>query len=88
MKTNYRKAFTELKKIGAPVHEGGWSRDEGFRISAEDNYPIVWADYYQMTDGADTGFTMGVNNKIEKILGKHGLMCEWCNPGVLDVFEK
>jgi hypothetical protein len=47
MKANYRKAFNALEKIGAPVREGGWSRDEGFRISAEDNYPIVWADYYE-----------------------------------------
>ena len=76
--SNEKQAFVELKRIGAPVFAGGY--DGGlFRISAEDNDDVLWADYY-----VDCGY---VSEAIEAILDKHGLFCEWCNAGVLDVFE-
>lgn len=85
MKRNFRKAFNELKKIGAPVREGGWSKDDGFRISGEDNTNYVWADYYN--EFCSNDYEFGVSPKITDILNRHGLYCEWCNPGVLDVWE-
>jgi len=85
MKRNFRKAFNELKKIGAPVYEGGWNSDDTFRISGEENYDEIWADYYDEFCSSDYEF--GVSPKINNILAKHGLYAEWCNPGVLDVCE-
>ena len=88
MKRNYRTAFNALQKIGCPVLEGDdYGNMDKFRISAENNDQECWADYYQMTDGDDTGFMMGVNNKINDILDANGLFAEWCNPGVLAVCE-
>ena len=47
MQRNYKKAFTALKKLGAPVIEGDdYGDDKFFRISAEYNDDVVWADYY------------------------------------------
>ena len=47
MKQHYRKAFNALKKIGAPVIEGGDNGEDTFRISAEDNTDEKrWADYH------------------------------------------
>jgi hypothetical protein len=86
MKRNQRNAFKTLKGLGVPVYEGGWDGDEDtFRISAEENYDTIWADYYMMTDGG--GYEFGVHPVITKTLTKYGLHCEWCNPGVLDVYE-
>ena len=86
MKRNVREAYKVLKAFGVPVHEGGWNgNEETFRISAEDNYDVVWADYY-MTSEAD-GYVFGVHPFINKTLAKYGLFAEWCNPGVLDVCE-
>lgn len=86
MKRNIRKAYTALKKLGVPVYEGGWNgNDDTFRISAEENYDEIWADYYMMTDGG--GYEFGVHPKINEVLSKNGLFAEWCNPGVLDVCE-
>lgn len=85
MKRNFRLAYNELKKIGAPVREGGYNGDDTFRISGEENYDTIWADYYNEFLSADYEF--GVNPKITNILNKYGLYCEWCNPGVLDVWE-
>lgn len=83
MKQNARLAFNALKKIGAPVLD---TDREGchFRISGEDNGDETWADYY---DGHYLGWDFGVNPKIEAILEKHDLMCEWENPGVLGVYD-
>ena len=47
----------------------------------------VWADYYEMSDGCDTGFMMGVSNKINDVLDANGLFAEWINPGVLGVWD-
>lgn len=85
MKRNFRTAFNQLKKIGAPVYEGGWSQEEGFRISAEENHSEIWADYYG--EYLPASYEFGVNPKITAVLDKHGLMAEWCNPGVLDVCQ-
>jgi hypothetical protein len=78
-----RLAFSELKKIGAPVlHFGeGYGGNGLFAISAEMNDDELWADMYF------EGFDFGVNPIIESILEKYGLFCEWYNPGVLDVYE-
>jgi len=85
MKRNIRKAFTELKKIGAPVYEGGWNGGDTFRISGEENCNEIWADYYNEFGSSEYEF--GVSPKITSVLTKNGLYCEWCNAGVLDVYE-
>ncbi len=86
MKRNYRAAYNQLKKMGVPVHEGGYNGDDTFRISGEDNYPTVWADYYR--EGSKrTLDDFGVNHKINDVLQKHGLFAEWENTGVLGVAE-
>ena len=87
MKNNYRKAFTALKKIGAPVIEGGDNGEDTFRISGEDNVDEIWADYYEEFTSSSENFLFGVNNKINDILDKQGLYAEWINPGVLSVQE-
>ena len=87
MKNNYRKAFTALKKIGAPVIEGGYNGENTFRISGADNVDEVWADYYEEFTSSSDNFLFGVNNRINDILDKHGLYAEWINPGVLSVQE-
>lgn len=85
MKRNYRTAFNQLKKMGVTVYEGDYEGGDGFRISGEDNYPVMWADYYCMgTDGMDD---FGVNPLINAVLEKQGLFAEWCNTGVLGVAE-
>lgn len=94
MKRNARNAYKALVKIGAPVMEEPWNNGY-FRISGETNYQagefggnkVVaenWADYYN-ENGSD--FDFGVNPKINKILDKYGLYCEWQNPGVMDVYD-
>ena len=86
---NVLKAYEELKAIGAPVMHlgGGFGGDALFAISAEENYDYVWADYYAENEfpGMYEGYEFGVSPKINKILNKHGLFCEWYNAGVLDV---
>jgi len=86
MKRNYRTAYNELLKMQCPVIEGGDRGEDTFRISAEQNCEdvneTVWADYNNMGSGL-----FGVNNKINKVLDKHGLYAEWINPGVLSVQE-
>lgn len=88
MKTNAKKAFEALKKIGVPVNENKWTNDESehFTISGEDNYPEIWADYYNEYNLGSTD-DFGVSLKINKILDKFGLFAEWYNPGVLCVFD-
>jgi hypothetical protein len=84
MEKNFQKAFNALEKIGCPVIEG-WDDPDKFVISAENNYPVVWADYYCEFPGGLDDF--GVSNKINKILDKYGLFAEWINPGLLGVNE-
>lgn len=88
MKANFKKAFNELQRMGAPVYEGGWNGEDTFRISGEDNYDAdknfyLWADYYAMDYG-----DFGVNPEITKVLDKFGLFAEWVNPGVLSVYNQ
>ena len=83
MQRNYKKAFTALKNLGAPVIVGDdYGDDKFFRISAEYNDDVVWADYYQMDMGL-----FGVNQVVVDILDANGLFAEWINPGVLGVHE-
>lgn len=85
MKQKYRTAYNQLKKLGVPVYEGGYNGDDTFRISGEDNYPTVWADYWGSDNpGLDC---FGVNLKINAILEKQGLYAEWENGGVLGVAQ-
>ena len=86
MKQKYRTAYNQLKKLGVPVYEGGYNGDDTFRISAEENYDTVWADYYREFGGT-TLDDFGVNHKINAILEKQGLYAEWENGGVLGVAE-
>ena len=85
MKRKFRTAYNQLKKIGCPVYEGGWNGEDTFRISAEDNADHIWADYYMMSE--EGGYLFGVSPRINEVLDKHGLFAEWCNPGVLNVWE-
>ena len=85
MKRNYRTAYDQLKKIGAPVILGGYNDEDTFRISGESNYPITLADCYG--GGQPDLDDFGVNNKINAILEKQGLYAEWINGGVLGVAE-
>ena len=89
MKQHARSAYDKLKALGVPmyIHEG---EPYHFLISAEENYDTVWADYYAMTDGVlyyDDLDDFGVNEKINAILDKHDLFCEWQNPGALGVYD-
>jgi len=83
MKKHYRKAFNALKKIGAPVIEGGYNGEDTFRISAEDNTgDKTWADYHDQAIGL-----FGVCDEITNILKENKLFAEWINPGVLGVYD-
>lgn len=86
LETRAKRAFEKLQKMGAPVmHLGeGWMGNALFSISGEDNDGEVWADYYLYDSNK---YVFGVSPKIDKVLSQYGLYCEWCNPGVLDVFE-
>ena len=87
MNKNARTAYNALKKMGAPlhIHEG---ESYHFLISAEENYDTTWADYYAMSDGSYGELDdFGVHHKINAILDKHNLMCEWQNPGCLGVYN-
>jgi len=83
MQRNYKKAFTALSNLGAPVIVGDdYGNDRYFRLSAEDNDTVVWADYYDMGFGL-----FGVNQVVVDILDANGLFAEWINPGVLGIHE-
>jgi len=89
MKRHARSAYNDLKKLGVPmyIHQG---ETYHFLISAEENYDTTWADYYAMTDGVlyyDDLDDFGVNEKINAVLDKHGLYCEWINAGCLGVYD-
>ena len=43
-----------------------------------------WADYYSEFGNEDN---FGVSQQIIDILDKNDLYCEWCNAGVLDVYD-
>ena len=84
MKRAFIKAFNELKKLGCPGFER--SDYEGrFMISAEDPESYKWADYYAYADGRWKG--ENTSPKLEEIMKKHGLYCEWENAGCLIVWE-
>lgn len=84
MQKNYRTAYNALKKMGAPVILGGDNGEDTFRISAENNYPTVWADYYEEYCN-EPEYMFGVKKCINDVLEANNLMCEWINPGVLVV---
>lgn len=86
LETRAKRAFNKLKEMGAPVmHFGeGWGGRALFAISGEANDDEIWADYYRYNSDK---YPFGVNPKVEKVLSQYGLYCEWCNPGVLDVFN-
>ena len=81
MKRKFKKAYTALKKIGAPVFENeDMKRDGNFGMSAKNNYDRIWADYYREWHPIDA--------EVLKIVDKNGLYFEWQNPDVLYAFEK
>jgi len=80
MKRHARKAYTALKKMGAPVIDGDGGYGPHFRISGEKNYTGGWAVAGEMDD-------FGVSLKINKVLEANGLFVEWINPGVLGVYD-
>lgn len=94
METNVKKALEALQAIKAPVFVHENSRYH-FVISGELNFDPeydngYWADYYVMTDGADTQVDMddfGISNKIVKILDEHQLYAEWADPGTLRIYN-
>lgn len=80
MKRQYKKAFTQLKKLGVPVYEHvDWA--EGFDIDAEHPDSYLWLDYWDRPQ-----WDFGINPKIDEILTKHGLFAEWVNPAHARVF--
>ena len=81
MKRTYIKAFNALKKIGVPVYVRD-DMDGRFQISAEEPESYRWANYYESPDS----WIFGVNPKIDDVLSKCGLYCEWINPGELGVY--
>ncbi|QGH74780.1 hypothetical protein MAL1_00001 [Bacteriophage DSS3_MAL1] len=83
MKANERKAFNELKAIGAPVIERPEGDGDGpFVLSAEDNDSRIWADYYSPEFGL-----FGVAQDVTDILESNGLFAEWINPGMVGVYQ-
>ena len=86
MKRHARNAFTQLKAMGVPVLPGNyWGEGSHFEISGEDNFPEIWADYYE---DLPAGWDFGVNPKINRVLAANGLYHEWINAGVLGVYDR
>ena len=101
MNKQAKKAFTALKRIGAPVLDPslGWGGhfaisgevygcDDGFYQGSK-NYAadgMEWAEYYS-TDYQESYSVFGVHNSIRAILEKNGLYSEWINGGVLGVYS-
>ena len=81
MKRIYTKAFNQLKKLGCPVFER--SDYDGFYISAEEPDSYLWCDFYAYANNIWKGET--TCPKLEDILSKCGLFCEWENGGCLIV---
>lgn len=82
MKRKFKKAYTALKKIGAPVFENE-DMNGNFGLSAENNVDRIWADYYREFGWPEEG----VDAEVLKIMDKHGLYFEWQNPGALIAYE-
>ena len=82
MKRIYIKAFNELKKLGVPVYERE-DMDGRFQISAEEPESSQWVSYYE----SPINWVFGVNPKVDNVLRKYGLFCEWINAGELGVYE-
>jgi len=81
MKKNYRNAYNELKKAGAPVY----TRDdlEGFGITSAELNSYEWVNYWEgyRVWGSDT------SPKLDAILKKHGLFAECKNPEEWGVYQ-
>jgi hypothetical protein len=94
MKRNARKAFTALKKLGAPVYDRP-SESAEFILGAElrtkdDTY---FADYYreELREYRDeTGKIQnpfGIRTDVNDILTENGLMAEWINGGMVGIYQ-
>ena len=83
MKRNYRTAFNQLQKIGAPVFEN----EDGVFISAEDNHDEIWADYWEMGWLLAACLMTSVSITRSTRFEKNGLYAEWQNPGCLYIAE-
>lgn len=80
MKSNARKCFNELKKLGCPVKE--WYNNERgyFWIDAEDSKAEGWLDYWSMN------LNFG-SEKLNKTLEKYDLYWEWQNSAWGNVYD-
>jgi hypothetical protein len=75
MKSNARKAFNELKKLGCPVKEWHNSERGHFWIDGEEEDAGEWLDYWSM------GLMMG-SDLLNEVLEENGLYWEWENSAV------
>jgi hypothetical protein len=82
MKKDFRNAYNALKKIGVPVYVRD-DMDGRFQISAEEPESYQWASMYSRNPSWD----FGVNPKIDALLDKYNLYCEWINAGELGVYH-
>lgn len=89
MKQKAREAFNELREIGAPVIE----REENgsyFIISQENGSGgDLWANFsFSLNSKREEWDIFGVHEKINEILTKYGLYCEWHHSaGYLCVYD-
>mgnify|MGYP000674079062 CR=1 FL=1 len=76
MKSNARKAFNELKKLGCPVEDYWYDDSRGhFWINGEHEDAGEWLDYWSME------LMMG-SDQLNDILNSNGLYWEWENSAV------
>jgi hypothetical protein len=84
MKRAYIKAYNELKKMGCPVFLRSDYPDT-FLISAEEPDSYMWADYDAYADGRWDG--ENTSPKLEAVMRKYDLFCEWETTGCLIVHQ-
>lgn len=80
MKSNAKKCFNELKKLGCPVKE--WYDDSRgvFWIDAEEPNAELWLNYWDMN------LSFG-SQKLNDILDKNNLWWEWQNSAYGNVYS-
>lgn len=95
-------AADELLALGAPVYlhlagENGAHFIVGGELRGNDD--VLWCDYYQeynverwSTDDKNDPTRRildqdGIKTEMTDILDRHGLFCEWINPGQVGVYD-
>jgi len=97
MSINARKAFEELKNLGAPVRD--WGKNEGYGkhvafvlIWANDDTSEIYADRSgryikeQYVDGKYIN-PFGIRQDIHEILKKYNLVTDWWHEGQLIIYN-